>query len=143
MAAQQADQRGGTVSTDPRPSFFGDPVRWRRQRPLLTWGVPRPDAANSLRCDPSDEPGRRIGHVWEHDVGPEVRVRETLEDFGGTTLRHLRSPIHDEVLEQTPLVLHSRRHGKRNTRVAAEVPQLALIRQRRENDLVPLNPDPS
>jgi hypothetical protein len=36
----------------------------------------------------------------------------------------------------------SRRYGERDARVAAEVSQLPLIRQRPENDYVALNPNP-
>jgi hypothetical protein len=96
---------------------------------LLAEGwVPRPDAAKALGRDPRDEPRRGIGHVREHDVWPEVGVRETLEDLGTAALGYPRRPVHDEVLEQTPFVRLGRRDREGDARVAAEVPQLPLIR---------------
>lgn len=86
---------------------------------------------------PCDESRRGIGHVREHNVGADVRVCEALEDLGGTALGHLRRPVHREVLEQAPLVRRGRRDREGDAWVSAEIPQLPLIRQCRQDDLIP------
>lgn len=105
------------------------------------WRVPWPDPPKAFGRDPCDEPRRGIGHGGEHDAGPDVGVREPLEDLGGIALGHPRLPVHDELLEQAPLVPRGRRYRQRTRGIAAEVPQLPLVRHRRQDDLVPLDPD--
>ena len=67
-----------------------------------------------------------------------------MRDAGGPRrhrpLGHLRRPVYREVLEQTPLVRRGRRDREGDARVSAEIPQLPLIRQCRQDDLIPLDP---
>lgn len=70
-------------------------------------------------------------------------MRQVLEELGGATRGHPRRPVHDEVLLQAPLVRLARSERERDAGVAPEVAQLPLIRQRRQDDLVPFDPDPS
>ena len=51
-------------------------------------------------------------------------------------------PVYREVLEQTPLVRRGRRDREGDARVSAEIPQLPLIRQCRQDDLIPLDSHP-
>ena len=99
-------------------------------------------AAEASWRDPRDEPRRWIGHAGEHHVGAEVGMRESLQELGGTALRDPGRAVHDEVLEQAPVVPRGGRHGQRDPRVPTEVPELALIGQRRDDDLVVLETDP-
>ena len=69
-------------------------------------------------------------------------MRESLQELGGSALRDPGPAVHDEVLEQAPVVPCGGRHGQRDPRVPAEVPELALIGQRRDDDLVVLETDP-
>jgi len=104
--------------------------------------TPRPDAAEALCRDPCDVSGRGIGKCREHNVGPEIGVGEALEDLGGAALAHAGGAVHDEVFEQPPLVRDGRRNRERDARVAAEIPQLPLVREGGKDDLVTIEPDP-
>ena len=67
---------------------------------------------------------------------------EPLEHRGGTALGHPRRPVHNQNLEQAPVVHTRRRDRQGDARVAAQVTQLPLVGDRGEDNLVGLNPDP-
>ena len=106
----------------PRPRRSVDrwvrrPSGWCARPPPLTSRVTGSTARGrgSAGRDPRDEPGRGVGHVGEDDVGAEVGVCEALEGLGATALGHARRPVHDEILEQTPVVRRGRLHREHHT----------------------------
>ena len=103
---------------------------------ILTWRGPRPDTADALRPDPRTNPGGGSGMFGNTTSGPMYvyarRWRTSAAPPSVTVLSRRRRGT-----EQTPLVRCGPRHAKRDARVAAEVLQLPLIRQRRESSLLP------
>ena len=62
---------------------------------------PRTDPADPLDRDVHHAAGGRVGHGREDDVGSEVDVGESLQQFRGSAFDDSRPPVDDEVLLET------------------------------------------
>lgn len=76
------------------------------------------------------------------NVGPEVAMGQALQERGTAALCHRGRPLHDEVGTKAVFVdaIGLERHDR--PRVAAEVAELALVEQRREDEVVAIDVEP-
>jgi hypothetical protein len=101
-----------------------------------------PHAADPLRRDAGDHPGRRIGHRRELHARADVRLRELLQELWGAALGDSCLPVDDEVVLHPDRVLARRLDRERHARVALDVLHLLEAAEVRADDLVALEPDP-
>src|SRR5690349_16935676 len=96
---------------------------------------PGPDAADPLDRDVRDVARWRIVHPRELHVGPEVGVRQPLEQLGGAAFGDAGQAVDDHVFIQAHLVARAGLNGQGHPRVAAHVADLAVLGQVRGDDL--------
>ena len=81
--------------------------------------------------------GRRELNVWS-----KIRACKLLEEDWGASFGDPGSPVDDEVLSQSTLVMATRLERQGNTIVVSDVAHLAALRQVTGNDLITVKTDP-
>src|SRR6187551_356169 len=117
-----------------RPRSF-----WRPLRPLR----PRADPADPLHRRPHDVARWGIGHRRKRHVGPEIAVRQLLQELRGSALGDARPAVHDQVLHQARRLELRPLDRDRDSGVPAHVLQLLLACEEMPgHDLAAVETDP-
>ncbi len=84
----------------------------------------------------SDVAPRRVVHWREGHIGTKVGASKVLKQFRRAALGDASMAMHDDVLVEADLVACAGLNGQRDPRVAANVSDLAVLRQVGGDDLI-------
>ena len=90
--------------------------------------VQGPTPPTLLDADAHPHAGRRVVHRREPDVRPEIGLGELLEELGRPAFLDRSGSVDDDVLAHSGVVDLGAFEGDHDSRVAADVLELLLIR---------------
>lgn len=110
--------------------------------PLLASTGPWSHTTDSVGGDVSDVARRRVVRSRKLHVGTKVGASKLLEQFRRTALGDPGTAMHDDVLIESDRVACAGLDGQRDSRVAANVSDLPVLRQVGGDDLIAIQADP-